>query len=205
MKTFREYLAENTRTHDYRIRIVGDVPAEFTKQFREQLKKFDPAEISDIKTTPVMSSIPDFPAFPNQRVNIMDVSFRYPATDEQIRQVARLQGLDPDRVCMTQRDYSEGMDQELLGIADQKDLLTNTEYPQDTKQQRELKRDYAAVGRDKAVVRNSAEDATWTVAGGRTRQAETTNDLPQGVRSPMTNVKRPPRPATGFKTQGKKS
>lgn len=203
MKTFRDYLAENTRTHDYRIRIVGDVPAEFTRQFREHLKRFDPAEIGEVKTTPVLSSIPDFPAFPNERVNIMDVRFRYPATDEQIRQVARLQGLDPDRVCMTQKDYAEGMDQELLGIAGQKDLLTDTNYPADTKSQRDLKRDYAAVGSDKAVVRNSAQDATWTVAGGRTRPAETTNDLPQGIRSPMTNIKRPPRPAVGFKTQGK--
>jgi len=203
MKTFHDYLAESTRTHDYRIRIVGEVPAEFSRQFREQLKRFDPTEIGEVKTTPVLSSIPDFPAFPNERVNIMDVSFRYPATDEQIRQVARLQGLDPDRICISQRDYAMGMDQELLGIEQQKDLLTNPEYPADTRQQRELKRDYAAVGRDKAVVRNSAQDATWTVAGGRTPPAETTNDLPQGVRSPMTTVKRPPRPGVGFKTRGR--
>lgn len=200
MKTFHEYLAESARTHDYRIRIVGDFPAEFGRAFREQLKKFDPAQISEIKTTPVMSRIPDFPAYPNERVNIMDVSFRYPATDEQIRQVAKLLGLDQDRICMSQRDYAEGMDQELLGIEQQKDLLTNTQYPTDTPQQRELKRDYAAVGKDKAVVKNSAEDATWTVAGGKTKPAETTNDLPQGVRSPMSNMKRPPRPATGFRT-----
>lgn len=203
MKTFHEYLAESARTHDYRIRIVGDVPAEFGRAFREQLKKFDPAQIGEIKTTPVMSRIPDFPAFPNERVNIMDVSFRYPATDEQIRQVVKLLGLDADRICMSQRDYAEGMDQELLGIEQQKDLLTNTDYPKDTPQQRDLKRDYAAVGRDKAVVKNSAADATWTVAGGKTKPAETTNDLPQGIRSPMSNMKRPPRPAVGFKTQGR--
>jgi hypothetical protein len=203
MKTFHEYLAENARTHDYRIRIVGDIPTEFSRQFREQLKRFDPKTVGEIKTTPVMSQIPDFPAYPNERVNIMDVSFRYPATDEQIRQVAKLLGLDQDRICMSQRDYAEGMDQELLGIEQQKDLLTNTEYPADTKSQRDLKRDYAAVGGDKAVIKNSAADVTWTVAGGKTKPAETTNDLPQGVRSPMTAVKRPPRPAVGFKTQGR--
>lgn len=199
MKTFHDYIAESTQTHDYRIRVVGEINGEFEKRFREQLKKFDPVTISDIKTTPVMSSIPDFPAYPNQRVNIMDVSFRYPATDPQIRQMAELLGLDADRICILQRDYAEGMDQELLGIAQQKDLLTDTDYPADTKQQRDLKRDYAAVGKDKAVVRNSAEDATWTVAGGKTPPAETTNDLPQGIRSPMTDIKRPPRPATGFR------
>jgi hypothetical protein len=203
MKTFRDYIVESTKIHDYRIRIVGDVPTGFVSAMRDQLRRFDPVELSDVKTTPVLSQNPDFPAYPNQRVNIMDAKFRYPITPPQIQQMAKLLGLDVDRICITQRDYAEGMDQELLGIAQQKDLLTNTDYPKDTPQQRDLKRDYAAVGQDKAVVKNSAEDATWTVAGGKTKPAETTNDLPQGVRSPMTAVKRPPRPAVGFKTQGR--
>lgn len=202
MKTLHDYLAESASTHDYRIKIVGDVPADFMRQFRDQLKKFDPAKMGEVKTTPVMSQPQDFPAYPNQSVSMIDVSFRYPATDPQIRQMAGLLGLEQDRICITQRDYAEGMDRELLGIAEQKDLLTDTAYPADSAQQRELKKDYAAVGRDKAVVKNSAQDAVWTVAGGRTPPAKTTDDLPMGVKSPMTTVKRPPRPGTGFSTQG---
>jgi hypothetical protein len=199
MKTFAQYLVESTQTHDYRIKIVGDVPADFVRQFKDQLKKFDPVSVGEVKKTPVMSRHADFPAFPNESVSMMDVSFRYPATQPQISQIANLLGLDEDRICVSQRDYAEGMDQELLGIDQQKDLLTNTEYPADTKQQRELKKDYQAVGKDKQVVKNSAEDATWTVAGGKTPAAETTNDLPQGVKSPMTMVKRPHKPQTGFR------
>jgi hypothetical protein len=40
------------------------------------------------------------------------------------------------------------------------------------------------------------------VAGGKTPPAETTNDLPMGTTSPMTRVKRPPRPATGANPKG---
>ena len=203
MKTFAQYLTESARTHDYRIKIVGDVPADFVRQFKDQLKKFDPVQVGEIKSTPVMSQPPDFPAFANESVKMMDVSFRYPATQPQIAQMAHLLGLDEDRICVQQKDYAEGMDRELLGISEQKDLLTDTAYPADSKQQRELKKDYSAVGRDKQVVKNSAEDATWTVAGGKTPPAETTNDLPQGVKSPMTAMKRPPRPGVGFQTQGK--
>ena len=203
MKTFAQYLTESARTHDYRIKIVGDVPADFVRQFKDQLKKFDPVQVGEMKSTPVMSQPPDFPAFANESVNMMDVSFRYPATQPQIAQMARLLGLDEDRICVQQKDYAEGMDRELLGISEQKDLLTDTAYPADSKEQRELKKDYAAVGRDKQVVKNSAEDATWTVAGGKTPPAETTNDLPQGVKSHMTAMKRPPRPGVGFRTQGK--
>lgn len=197
MKTFQQYLSESAQTHDYRIKIVGDVPADFVKQFRDQLKKFDPATVGEVKTTPVMSQHQDFPAYPNQSVSMMDASFRYPATQPQIAQMAQLLGLDPDRICVQQKNYADDMDQELLGLQQQKDLLVS-DYPQDDKKQREAKKDYAAVGIDKQVVKNSAADATWTVAGGKTPPAETTNDLPQGVRSPMTTIKRPPRPATGF-------
>jgi len=198
MKTLQQYLTESAKVHDYRIKIVGDVPADFVKQFRDQLKKFDPVSIGEIKSTPVLSQPRDFPAFTNEKVNMMDVSFRYPATPPQISQMAKLLGLDEDRICILQQQYANGMDKELLGIEEQKDLLTDTAFPTDSKEQRDLKRDYAAVGVDKQVVKNSAEPATWTVAGGRTPPAVTTNDLPQGIKSPMTTVKRPPRPATGF-------
>jgi hypothetical protein len=200
MKTFQHYLMESRRTFDYRIKIVGDVTADVMKRFREQLKKFDPESIGDDRKTPVMSRPTDFPEFPNESVTMLDASFRYPATPPQIEQIARLLGIDPDRICIHQRDYDEAMDRELLGIDQQRDLLVNTDLPAPDKQQKELSRDYAAVGADKQVVKNSAEDATWTVAGGKTPPAETTNDLPMGVRSPMTTIKRPPRPATGFRT-----
>ncbi len=198
MKTFSQYLTESQRTHDYRVKIVGDIPSGFVSALRDQFKKFDPVSIGEIKRTPVMSQPLDFPAFPNESVNMMDVTFRYPATPPQIQQIAELLGLDADRICITQRDYANGMDRELLGIEQQKDVLM-TDYPADTKEQRDLKKDYAAVGEDKAVVKNSAEDAVWTVAGGKTKPAETTNDLPQGVTSPMSKMKRAPLPATGFR------
>jgi hypothetical protein len=101
-------------------------------------------------------------------------------------------------MAMNDLHWAEGMDQELLGIDDQnKDLLTSP-YPADSREQKELKKDYAAVGVDKQVVKNSASEATWTVAGGKTPPAKTTNDLPQGVKSPMSTIKRPAKPTTGF-------
>jgi hypothetical protein len=202
MKTFAHYLTESERTFEYRIKIVGDLPGDFVKEFKTRLKKFDPVEISEVKRTPILAGPRGFEAFPNQAVNMMDVVFRYPAIPPQIQQIAQLLGLDPDRICINELHWAEGMDRELLGIEEQGDPLLNTPYPPDTKEQKDLKKDYSAVGRDKQVVRNSAEDATWTVAGGKTPPAETTNDLPMGVKSPMSTVKRPPRPATGFRKQG---
>jgi len=202
MKTFAQYLVESEKTFDYRIKIVGDVSPEFLKQFKDQLKKFEPASISEVKTTPIVAQPQGFPGYPNHAVNMIDVSFKYPATPPQIEQVVELLGLSPDRVGMHTLKWQEGMDKELLGIADQKDLLTS-EYPPTDAEQKRIKKDYAAAAHDKEVVKNSASQASWTVAGGKTRPAETTNDLPQGIKSPMSNVKRPAKPATGKQPQGK--
>jgi hypothetical protein len=203
MKTFSQYLTESEKTFDYRIKICGDVNAELLKMFKEKLKKFDPVKISDPKTTPVQAQPADFPGQTNQRVTIIDGSFRYPATPPQIEQMAELCGITADHVCVKDLHWSEGMDQELLGIEEENAAtILGKEYPADSAEQKKLKKEYA--DGNQQVVRNSAAEATWTVAGGQTPPAETTNDLPQGVESPMSKVKRPPRPATGFQSQGKK-
>jgi hypothetical protein len=201
MKTFAQYLVESEKTFDYRIKIVGDVSPEFLKQFKDQLKKFEPASIGEVKTTPIVAQPQGFPGYPNHAVNMIDVSFKYPATPPQIEQVAELLGLSADRISMNTIKWQEGMDKELLGIADQKDLLTS-EYPPTDAEQKRIKKDYAAAAQDKEVVKNSASQARFTVAGGKTPPAKTTNDLPQGIKSPMSNVKRPAKPATGKQPQG---
>jgi hypothetical protein len=201
MKSFKSYLTENQKTHSYRIKICGDLPDGFLSAFKAALEKFDPESMGEVKKTPVMSRPRDFPAFPNESVNLMDVSFRYPANFQQVQEMAKLLGMDVNRICMVQRDHDEAMDRELMGIADQKDLLTSA-YSSDNAEQKSAKKDYAAVGADKQVVKNSAANAAFVVAGGKTPPAKTTNDLPMGVKSPMTTIKRPPRPETGFRKQG---
>ena len=199
MKNFATYLAESEKTFDYRIKFVGDLPDGFMAAFKEQLKRFDPKSISDVKTTPVLSQPQDFPAYNNERVSMMDVILRYPANRQQVAQMVELLGVSENRMAINELHWQEGMDAELLGIEDQGSPLLLSDYPADTKQQKDLKKDYSAVGKDHAVVKNSAEAAEWTVAGGPTPAAETTNDLPMGVKSPMTTIKRPPKPQTGFR------
>ena len=141
MKNFKDYLVEREKTFAYRIKIVGDVPSGFVKDFREKLKKFDPVSVGEVKTTPILSKPQDFPSFSNESVNIMDATFRYPATGPQIQQIAELCGLDADRIVINQLNYAEGMDRELLGIEEQNKDLLNSPYPADTKEQRDLIKD----------------------------------------------------------------
>lgn len=202
MKHFREYLIESERTYSYRIKFAGDVPGDFMRAFKSKLDQFDPVKISDIKTTPIQARTPDFPAFSNERVSTVDVEFKYPAIDAQIRSIAQLLGLDPNRVLMQTPNYVDNNQEERDQIKDQNnELLTDTDYPAPDTQQKALSKDYATGPYDHAVLKN-AYRSNFTIAGEKTRPAETTNDLPQGKTSPMSTVNRPPKPATGRNPRG---
>jgi hypothetical protein len=202
MKHFKDYLTESERTYNYRIKFVGEAPAYFLKELEEKLKQFDIVKISAPKTTPVQLKPADFPAFENDRVTHMDVEFRYPAIEPQVQQLAQLLGLDPNRIRMLTVPYEDSMAEEKEKVEDQnKDLLTDTDYPAPDAEQKALSKDYSANPYQHAVLKNTYR-SDFTVAGGKTPPAKTTNDLPMGNKSPMTKVSRPPKPATGANPRG---
>ena len=201
MKTFAAYLAESERVYNYRIKLCGEVPTQSIRELQSKLDQFAPVRIGDVKTTPIQRVLTDFPNLQNEPVTMFDVSLRYPAVEPQIRQLAQLMGLDPNRVCMQDTAYAEGMVAELDRIVDEnKDLLTS-DYPAPDAQQKALKKDYSTDAKDHVVLKN-AYRSDFTVAGGKTPAAQTTNDIPQGVKSPMTRIIQPAKPATGAQPQG---
>jgi hypothetical protein len=202
MKNFQQYLAESERTYNYRIKIVGDVAPDFVKQLEEKLAQFDVVKITKPKSTPVQLKPADFPKHSNDSVTSIDVEFRYPAIEPQIKEIAQLLMMDPNRIIMLTTPHENGLDTERKRVeTENKDLLTDTDYPADTAEQKELKADYSAPYDEHAVLKNTYR-SDFTVAGGPTPPAKTTNDLPMGTSSPMTKVKRPPRPATGANPKG---
>ena len=202
MKNFKDYLAESERTYSYRIKVVGDIAPDFTKMLEEKLKQFDPVKISAVKKTPIQLKPADFPAHANESVSSMDVEFRYPAIEPQVQQIAQLLGLDPNRIRLLTTAYEDSMAEEKEKVEEQnKDLLTDTDYPAPDAEQKALSKDYSANPYQHAVLKNTYR-SEFTVAGGKTPPARTTNDLPMGDKSPMTKVQRPPRPATGANPRG---
>jgi hypothetical protein len=202
MKKFQQYLAESERTYNYRIKIVGDVAPDFIKQLEEKLKQFDPVKIGRVKTTPVQLKPADFPKHSNDSVTHFDVEFRYPAVEPQIKQIAQLLLIDPNRIIMLTVPHEDSLDNERERIeAENKNLLTDTDYPAPDAEQKDLSADYSAPYDEHAVLKN-AYRSDFTVAGGKTPAAKTTNDLPMGNMSPMTKMHRSPKPATGANPRG---
>lgn len=202
MKPFAKYLAESERTYDYRVKMCGRIPDELVRQLKSKLSQFDPVKMGDAKTTPIQKILTDFPNNQNDAVTMFDVSFKYPAIEPQIKQLFQLLGGDPNLIVMQTQAHVDGLVDEMDKIeTENKDLLADTDLPAPDRKQRELSRDYATGPYDHAVLKN-AYRSDFTVAGGKTPPAKTTNDLPQGDKSPISNIKRPPRPATGAQPRG---
>jgi hypothetical protein len=202
MKHLQEYLIESQRTYNYRIKFVGEAPPDFTRNLDQKLQQFDVVKRSENRETPVIAKSTDFPGFPNERVTMFDIETRYPAIEPQIKQLAQLLGFDPNRIVMLTSAHCDGLVDEYERIEkDNKNLLTDTDFPKNTKEQEALKKDYSIGPYDHDVVKN-AYRSDFTVAGGKTKPAVTTNDFPEGKTSPMSTVKRPPKPATGAKARG---
>jgi len=202
MKLFKEYLAESEKTYLYRIRMVGDVPADFVSKLKQRLDQFDPVRLGNIKSTPVQAQPSGFAKFPNESVSSFDLELRYPAIEPQIRQLANLLGMDPNRIQLVTQSHDDSVAQEAARVAAQnRDLLKDTDFPAPDAEQKSLSQDYSAEPHDHVVLKN-AYRSDFTVAGGKTPAAKTTNDLPQGVKSPMSTIKRPPKPPTGAHPRG---
>jgi hypothetical protein len=202
MKPFAKYLAESERTYDYRVKMCGRISDDLVRQLKTKLGQFDPTKLGDVKTTPIQKILTDFPNNQNDAVTMFDVSFKYPAIEPQIKQLFQLLGGDPNLIVMQTQAYVDGLIDEIDKVdTENKDLLADTDYPAPDAAQRALSKDYSTGPYDHAVLKN-AYRSDFTIAGQKTPPAKTTNELPQGNKSPMTNIKRQPKPATGSNPRG---
>src|SRR6056300_1814519 len=86
MSTFTQYLAESTKSYDYKIKIVGASKDIDKNALETALQKFDLANMSAGKTTPIVTQPLDFPALSNEQVTIFDVTTNYPTTSREMKE-----------------------------------------------------------------------------------------------------------------------
>ena len=80
MSTFKDYLTESTKSYDYKIKVAGIIADDFASKLESALAKFEVANMSAGKKTPIMTLPLDFPALSNEEVTIFDVTTNYPAS-----------------------------------------------------------------------------------------------------------------------------
>jgi hypothetical protein len=204
MKSLKQYIVESVHTYNYTIKIAGDVDKNFLDLFKYNLNKFDPVKISDPVSTPIQKSPFGFPNLANQSVTILKAEFRYPATEPMIQQIAQLLGYQVDMVRVVGTDFDDSINNEQVGYANEMDHNPLLLHPELEEQPgaKEASKNYSDsyLKSIQAQAKDSKIDIPY--AGKQTPNAfdpfkPYLDDKSMGEKSPMSTIKRPPKPATG--------
>lgn len=199
MKSLRQYLIESVQSYKYTIKIAGDLDKNFIDMFKFNLNKFDPVKIEDAKTTPIQKTPYDFPGVENESVTIIKAEFKYPATEPQIQQIAQLLGKNINMVRVYTQDFDDSINAENDKFANQPSPVLLEPNLEDAG--KEASQDYANQYLDKIVPKKPSIDYKFDAKPTPTAP----NKSKEGIqtKSPMSNINRPDRPATGARGASK--
>lgn len=204
MKSLKQYIVESVHTYNYTIKIAGNVDKNWIDLFKYNLKKFDPVKIDEPKTTPIQKDPYGFPNLQNQPVTIIKAEFRYPANEPMIQQIAQLLGYQVDMVRVIGSDFDDSINSEASGYANEMDhnpLLLHTEL-EEQPGAKEANKNYS--DSYLSSIKDQAKDSKIDIPYAGTKTPDAFDpfkpylaDDPRGMNSPMSTIKRPPKPATG--------
>jgi len=204
MKSLKHYIVESVHTYNYTIKIAGNVDKNFVDLFKYNLNKFDPVKIDEPKSTPIQKDPYGFPNLHNQPVTIIKAQFRYPATEPMIQQIAQLLGYQVDMVRVVSSEFDDSINSEAEGYANEMDHNPLLLHPELEEQPgaKEASKNYgdSYLSSIKDQAKDSKIDISY--AGQKTPDAfdpfkPYLDDKQMGDKSPMSTIKRPPKPETG--------
>ena len=86
MSSFTQILNESKKTYKFKIGVAGDLPEDFANKLETSLKKWDCANISNGKTTPIQKRPLDFPQLQNMEVTYYEAELNYPTTQQVLQE-----------------------------------------------------------------------------------------------------------------------
>ena len=170
----------------------------------DNLKKFDPVKISDPVQTPIQKDPYGFPNLANQSVTILKCEFRYPATEPMVQQIAQLLGYNVNMVRCISSSFDDSINSEMAGYANEMDhnpVLTHEEM-EEQPGAKEAAKAYGDSYLQSIKDQSKDDKIEMQYAAKETPDAfdpfkPYLADDPRGMKSPMSTIKRPAKPATG--------
>ena len=204
MRSLKQYITESVHTYDYTVKIAGQVDKNWLDMFKYNLKKFDPIEISEPKTTPIQKSPYGFNEVTNEPVTLIKCKFRYPATEPMVQQIAQLLGYNVNMVRLVKTGYDESVTSEMEGYENQMDhspVLTHEEL-EEQPGAKEAAKAYGNSYLDSIKEQTKDEKINIPYEGAKTPAAfdpfkPETLMASMGKDSPMSKITRPTKPQTG--------
>jgi hypothetical protein len=204
MRSLKQYIVESVHTYNYTIKIAGDVDKNFIDLFKYNLKKFDPVKISEPTSTPIQKDPYGFPNLSNQSVTIIKAEFRYPATEPMIQQIAQLLGYQVDMVRVVSSNFDDSINSEAAGYANEMDHTPLLLHPELEEQPgaKEANKNYS--DSYLSSIQKQTKDSKIDIPYDAKKTPDAFDPFkpyldndPRGIKSPMSTIKRPAKPATG--------
>ena len=82
---FKKYLSEASKQYDFIIKVAGELPEGFEDKMETALKKYEIANLTAGKKTPIQSVPLDFPQNTNSEVTVYETTLNYPTTQDQLK------------------------------------------------------------------------------------------------------------------------
>jgi hypothetical protein len=196
-KSFKQYLMESVRSYRYKIKIAGSPEKNWVDMFVLNLQKFDPVKIGEPKSTPIQKDPYGFPGLTNQAIFMIDVEFKYPATEPMVKQLARLLNYDENLVRMIQADYDDSVQTEVQQYENQMSHSPVLDHEELEDAGKQASKDYADQYLTKIAKETEKDKIEMKYAAPKTKAAEDSRKIPGNNKSPMTTIQRQPKPATG--------
>jgi hypothetical protein len=84
MKSFKQYLTENQKRYEFKIKLACDCPKDCASKIKGALAEFGVQSVSSGKSSPIQATHIEFPEHKNISVTVFDAVTSYPTTSKQV-------------------------------------------------------------------------------------------------------------------------
>ncbi len=181
MKSLHEYIAERNKNYSFRIKLAKQDPKEVMEDIKNALNAYELVSITTPKSLPVMEHR-EFPKWGACECWQFEATVAYPTTAVQITQLLRERAaILADWVCVYGKEQADDNDAfESFGKDHEGSLLEQPDLKDVAGAQ-----DLVGEKRMGGLLKELDSLMNDKVKGEKTPAAKTTNQLPQGTKSPI--------------------
>jgi hypothetical protein len=207
MKSLHDYIAERNSNYAFRIKVAKQNPKDIMEEIKNALDAYELVDITVPKSMPVQEHR-EFPKWGACECWQFEATVAYPTTSVQIAQLLKERtGMQAEWVCVYGKQQADDndafeaygkdhtgsllLDSELKDAPGGQDLVAN-------KRKDSLLRELEQQS-PKMVALESDAELVSTRASEKTKPAQTTNQLPQGTKSPVGSQQNKLPPVKGKK------
>ena len=192
MKNLHDYIAERNSNYSFRIKVAKQNPKDIMEEIKNALDAYELVDITTPKSLPVQEHR-EFPKWGPCECWQFEATVSYPTTGVQIAQLLKERtGMQAEWVCVYGKQQADDndafeaygkdhegsllLDGELKDVAGAQDLVGNRRKDSLLKELEE---------QSPKLTGFKEPELTSTRASEKTKAAQTTNQLPQGTKSPV--------------------